>query len=68
MADDDLKIIHENQDDIRHQLENPSLRRIATTDFEEDLVAVLSNYIDAPEYAAKKAIEEAKLWHQELNS
>ncbi|WMT07661.1 hypothetical protein NP511_01335 [Natrinema thermotolerans] len=68
VSDDELEIIHENQNEIRERLQDPSLRKIATSGFEDELTEVLSDYIDAPREAASKAIEEAKLWQKELQA
>lgn len=66
ISDDELEEIHENQDQIRHELGDPPLRTIASDGFEERLADVLSTYISDPLDPSKKAVEEAKLWYEAL--
>lgn len=68
VSEEELSIIHENQDEIRQRLGNPSLRRMATTDFKEELEDVIGDYLDAPDTVSEKAVEDAKLWYSELQS
>lgn len=68
VSTEELEDIHENQPEIEEKLGNPSLRKIAQEDFIDPLSDAISEYVDAPEEPAQRAVEEAKLWHQGLQT
>jgi len=66
ISEEELDLIHQNQDMIRDSLDNPPLREIAREEFAPKLADAISPYIQEPQGPAAKAVEEAQLWHREL--
>lgn len=66
ISDEELELIHQHQDKIRDSLNDPPLRKIAQDSFTPELADAISPYIEDPKIPAQKAVEEAKLWHNEL--
>jgi hypothetical protein len=65
---DELEEIHANQKEIRAELGNPPLRKIAKDEFAEKLAEAISEWVAEPIDPARRAVEEAKLWHEELQT
>lgn len=68
ISQEELALIHEHQEEIQSHLGNPTLRRAAQDDFVKELSEAISEFVEEPEEPAKKAVEEAKLWYDELQS
>jgi hypothetical protein len=67
LSSNELEPIFKHKDEIQNDLNNPSLRELADNRMVDDIANVLGRYLDNPYEVAQNAVEEAKLWHRELN-
>lgn len=68
VSSDELDQIHQHQDEIEAELGDPPLRSIAEESFIQELADAISPYVQDPHVPAKSAVEEAQMWHTELQS
>lgn len=62
----ELDEIHDAQESIEDELENPNLKDLATDVSETDLIKTLSPYVSNPQTVAESVKKEANIWYEQL--